>query len=391
MTLKRFLGFIAGIICGGIVLVAAIGSSWFTNKNFKTWFNNWGQHTEQADNTDGNDGDNGNTGDVGNVGGGNQSGGDTATSDGKLINQINDNGISLMTSEIAVEDYEDYGISMQADKAYSITATVNEDAIDKSVIGGIAWKNPSSTWASGKDLSEYATLTQTEQYGLNFTLTVKKAFSEPITVQVASVLDSSVYGTCRVDYLKEIQSFTAVLNPSLNSACTARLYVGDTKNTIQIIPNYMPGTVAGTISACSTKFTFHSATVTSLDNALKNVSGSGTVQCKTWFTCEGLEFKVPFSAMRVGGGGNDFWANVDVVMNNYFCLYAYTDNLTSQSAGYNSVIQSIICTITYTYGDSYTDEMTTSIGGTFINKKGLTKIETISDINLGGDITVIPS
>ena len=42
MKKKTFLGLLALLIVCGLVLAAAIGSSWFTNKNFKTWFNSWG-------------------------------------------------------------------------------------------------------------------------------------------------------------------------------------------------------------------------------------------------------------------------------------------------------------------------------------------------------------
>lgn len=50
MKLKHFLGLIAAIIVAGIILAAAVGSSWFTNKNIKTWFNNWGQNKSETHN-----------------------------------------------------------------------------------------------------------------------------------------------------------------------------------------------------------------------------------------------------------------------------------------------------------------------------------------------------
>ena len=51
MRKKHFLGLLSVIIVGGLVLAAAVGSSWFTNKNFKSWFNHWGQGPEKVEPT----------------------------------------------------------------------------------------------------------------------------------------------------------------------------------------------------------------------------------------------------------------------------------------------------------------------------------------------------
>ena len=312
----------------------------------------------------------------------------TKPSGGELINPTENNGISLTAEKIAVEDYAEYGIDTHANTAYTITATVNADAVDKSVVGAIGWQNASSEWANGKDLSEFATLTQTEKYGLNFTLTVKQAFGEPITVKVMALSDSTVFGTCRVDYLKELKSFTATLNPSLNSASTARLYVGNKKNAMQITPTYYTGTLEGNISECNTTFTFHDTARSQIDNALKNIAGTGNASCKTSFTCNGLEFTVPMSAMCTSWGDGQFLYGVNTALNNYFYNNAYTDEITT-SAGYTCAITNISVKVTYAYGE-YTKTVTKDIGLTYINKTGLNYIATISDIELGGDIVVVP-
>ena len=64
-------------------------------------------------------------------------------SDDKLVNSGENKGILLKSAPISSEQFEDYGIDAQASTAYSITATVNEDAADKSVIGSVSWKNGS--------------------------------------------------------------------------------------------------------------------------------------------------------------------------------------------------------------------------------------------------------
>ncbi len=52
MKAKTFLLLLAALIAAGIVLACAIGSSWFTNGNFKTWFNSWGQNHTQTEQTE---------------------------------------------------------------------------------------------------------------------------------------------------------------------------------------------------------------------------------------------------------------------------------------------------------------------------------------------------
>ena len=81
---------------------------------------------------------------------------------GELVKPIEENGISLMSARIAVKDYEDYGIDLQADKAYTIKATVNSNAVATDLVGSVSFKNASSSWASGKTISDYAVLTQSE-------------------------------------------------------------------------------------------------------------------------------------------------------------------------------------------------------------------------------------
>lgn len=60
-------------------------------------------------------------------------------------------GIRLMAMKIPVADYKTYGVSVQAETAYTVTATVYpEDAANKKVDWSVAFANASSTWASGK-------------------------------------------------------------------------------------------------------------------------------------------------------------------------------------------------------------------------------------------------
>ena len=73
------------------------------------------------------------------------------------------NRIALTTVEIPRERYEDYGIMTIAETAYTVTATVSGESLtedQKNVTwSAAAFKNPSSSWASGKSVATYVTAT----------------------------------------------------------------------------------------------------------------------------------------------------------------------------------------------------------------------------------------
>ena len=328
-------------------------------------------------------------------------------SDDKLVNSGENKGILLRSARIASEQYEDYGIDAQANTAYSITATVNEDAADKSVIGSVHWKDDSSTWATGKNINDYVTLNQTVQYGLDFTFIVKQAFSEPVMIKVASCMDSGIYGTAQVDHLKELKSFKAVLNPSYGTDI-GRINVGENMNTIEITPNFGEGTVEGTISNYKTTFTTNDYFRTELKTRLDNFTSSmgGTYSPAQMIHITGKDFKINFqggsagldtsavTGLCVGGGPSP-----NTVVNNFIKQRGCTG-----SGGSSSVTAGVVqikYEITYSYGNEY------SVVKTWNDQKGysdnpteliyafrndnLTMISTIDNIQVAPDnIVVLP-
>jgi len=370
------------LIVGAYVVLSLVFKSW----NPVRW-----TETKQ-DQTDGtNDGD----------------GEDKDPSDDELVNSGENKGILLRSARIASEQFEDYGIDAQANTAYSITATVNEDAADKSVIGSVSFKNASSTWATGKNINDYVTLNQTVQYGLDFTFIVKQAFSEPVMIKVASCMDSGIYGTAQVDHLKELKSFKAVLNPSYGTDM-GRINVGENMNTIEITPNFGEGTVEGTISNYKTTFTTNAYFRTELKKRLDAGSiGSYTPANKIVVT--GKDFKINWQGgsvigtnnivvdkgLVVGGG-----APPNVIVNNFIVQRGATN--ASGSASVTAGVVQIAYEITYSYGDEY------SVVETWNDQKGtygdnpteliyafrndnLTMISTIDNIQVAPDnIVVLP-
>ena len=376
------------LIVGAYVVLSLVFHSWNPVKWTET----------KQDQTDGtNDGD----------------GEDKDPSDDELVNSGENKGILLRSARIASEQYEDYGIDAQANTAYSITATVNEDAADKSVIGSVHWKDDSSTWATGKNINDYVTLNQTVQYGLDFTFTVKQAFSEPVMIKVASCMDSGIYGTAQVDHLKELKSFKAVLNPSYGTDI-GRINVGENMNTIEITPNFGEGTVEGTISNYKTTFNTNAYFRTDLKSNLIAGNGTSSFNPEQKIITTGKDFKINWSGTQgsvagvggnsdvVGGlmygGGNSGGAYT--IVNNFIKQRGATN--TGGSASVTAGVVQIKYEITYSYGNEY------SVVETWNDQKGtygdnpteflyafrndnLTMISTIDNIQVAPDnIVVLP-
>lgn len=119
------------------------------------------------------------------------------------------NGIKLMNAVVASADYEEYGISPLAETAQLLTATITPaNATNKAVTWSVAWKNSSSTWASGKNVTDYVTVTPTSTGANTATVGCLQAFGEQVIVTVTSQDNASVKATCTVDYAKRITSFT---------------------------------------------------------------------------------------------------------------------------------------------------------------------------------------
>lgn len=322
-------------------------------------------------------------------GDGKEPGGDNAGSGSSgELNVTENNGISLLTELIPEEEFAAYNVSETATKAYHITATVNDDAADKSVIGAIGWKNSSSDWATGKSLTDYAVLTQTTEYGLEFNLEILQAFGEPITLKVASCMDSSINATAEVNYLKELITYTATINPSLPETAAGRVYVGNTANTISITPFYGVGTVTGTLSNYKVMMHVKAECVTALNNAFKAGYGTSGFYGLQSLTFTGENFSIPLTSLFSGGGNTPA---AEVIVNNFIKQNGCGD-YTGSSESTIAAVDIVRFTVTYSYGD-YSKIMTlpsTNVSWGFRNDN-LETISTITDISLDkNEIVVYP-
>lgn len=221
-----------------IALVAAIGSYGFTQKDFKKWFNGWGKGNEtlQPDDPD-------------------------TTGDGSGENMVltpgEEKGLRLMTARIAPADYEANGISAQAETAYVFSVTgYDENHSSEEVYQEFeftaAFNNPSSEWATGKNVTEYINLNVTSEKSA--TVTCLQAFEEPVTVKAKSK-NSDAFATRQCDYVSRVTR-AAIAPSGYNLIIPYSLNVNSTYVCSQAAITYGVGTVRGNVIIDNLEFKF---------------------------------------------------------------------------------------------------------------------------------------
>lgn len=186
---------IANVLCGVLVVGAVAGagaSLYFGGKN-NGWFDEYKKSdTEQVQPDNGDE---------------------QETADGLIVAPVPAvNKMNIVAKAVSASD-NDYSINPLSLGDYSLTATIQPaDATNKAVNWSIAWKNPSSTWASGKSVTTYATVTPSSDGSLTATVSCLKAFSEQIIVTCTSRDNTDITATCTVDYVKRVSSVALTLS-----------------------------------------------------------------------------------------------------------------------------------------------------------------------------------
>ena len=187
-------------------------------------------------------------------------------------------GIRLAAMKLASSEYEAYGVSAQAETAYTLTATITPaDAANKKVDWTIAFKNASSTWATGKKVTDYATVTPSADGALTAVVENVAAFGEQIIVKATSRDNTEAYATCTVEYLQRTTGYTLTLD-------------GKTYNTAGTTTNAATPTFA-TAKSTSATVTVNKSTVYTRSNtdSVGYISVKPTAAFKTAITNAGLD------------------------------------------------------------------------------------------------------
>lgn len=156
-----------------------------------------------------------------------------------------------------------------------ITATVSGDATDKSVTWSIAWKNASSTWASGKSIAEYITLTPNDEDD-SVQVDCLQAFAEQAIITCKANGAEDLTATATVDFVKRIVGVKVdcdKINLADSSSTSAAM------STFTASVTYGIGTVENkdsvTITIDKIDFELSSAVQTGIANDIVNLKSMG--------------------------------------------------------------------------------------------------------------------
>ncbi len=151
-----------------------------------------------------------------------------ADNDGMVLpDKTANHGIQLLSTRIAPTDYEQYGISPQAENAIRITGTFTPvNATNQTVDWSVAFKDANSSWATGKTVTDYVTVTPISDGSLTANVECLQAFGEQIILKCISRENNSVYATCTVDYMFRFDGYSLCVSTTPDSdKC---YYNGDT-------------------------------------------------------------------------------------------------------------------------------------------------------------------
>lgn len=128
---------------------------------------------------------------------------DMSGQDGLVISQEVSKGITLMSGVATT--------AADGTTTKSITATV--EPVGANVHDPLSWeiafKDPSSTWATGKNVSDYVTISVSADT-LTCTVTCKQAFGEQIVLNVSSKTKNAS-ASATVDYVKRVNDITLTI------------------------------------------------------------------------------------------------------------------------------------------------------------------------------------
>ena len=114
-------------------------------------------------------------------------------------------GVKLMSTTLLSSEYTDYGVSLLAESAYTLTATIEpESAANQKVDWSMAFTS-ANTWSQGKNIEDYITLAVSEDTKTS-TISCNAPFGCQITVTASSQENPSAKATCTLDYAQKVTS-----------------------------------------------------------------------------------------------------------------------------------------------------------------------------------------
>ena len=153
---------------------------------------------------------------------------ETILAGGMQVGEVQDYGIKLMSASIPVTSYADYGVAAIAETAVTINATIEPiDAANHGIDWTLAWSNPSSTWATGKTVTDYVNISSS---GKSATVSCIQPFGQQIIVKATSQDNPDVSAVCTLEYAQKVTA------ASLNIGNIAVNFGGSTEVKYEVCP-----------------------------------------------------------------------------------------------------------------------------------------------------------
>ena len=125
-----------------------------------------------------------------------------------------------------------------------VSATVTPaNANDKSVDWTLEFVNAESVWATGKDLSDYVTVTPQEDGAMVATVSCYQAFGEQIRLTVTSRDNPDAKATCLIDFKQQLTGMEITLSqegktPTVNNSTKRGTVYADFENENPLVVSY---------------------------------------------------------------------------------------------------------------------------------------------------------
>lgn len=120
------------------------------------------------------------------------------TDNSLILNETESNGIALAMSPLNTES--------QSKIAYNITATVNpSDAVNQKLNWDIKWSDTTSSWANGKNVNDYITMTIDESTKVA-TVSCNQPFGSQVIIKASAQEDADISASCTLDYSQKVSS-----------------------------------------------------------------------------------------------------------------------------------------------------------------------------------------
>ena len=100
------------------------------------------------------------------------------------------------------------GLSEDENYTVELVATVEPADAKQDVSWAVAFVDPTSEWATGKNVSDYVTIEYSEEESTKLSVTCKKAFSEQVKITCTYIYNTAISVECVVDFVSAWENVT---------------------------------------------------------------------------------------------------------------------------------------------------------------------------------------